>query len=203
MHFEFLVEERSAKEVLLQLVPRIVGDQVGFKVHVFDGKDDLLNRLSGFLKGYRDWLPNDWCIVVLVDEDRRDCLTLKEQLEQIAQEAGLLTKSAADPGEHVQVINRIAIEELEAWFFGDVDALVAAFSRLPKSLARQAKYRDPDAIKGGTAEALARLLQTKGYYPEKVSKVEVARRIAQQMDPDRNRSKSFQVFRDALRKIVG
>lgn len=190
------------KEVLARLIPRIVGDEVEFNIRVKEGKDDLLKRLSGILKGYRPWLPNDWVIVVLVDRNGGDCLALKQQLEKIAHEAGLITKSAAKKGEPFQVLNRIIVEELEAWFFGDVEALVAAFPRLPATLANQAKYRDPDAISGGTAEALERLLQSKGYISKRLPKVEVSRRIAAQMDPDRNRSHSFQVFRDALREIV-
>jgi len=203
MHFEFLVEEPSAEQVLDQLVPRIVGDQATFNIYVLAGKQNLLKSLPARLKSYRNWLPDDWYIVVVVDEDRQDCLALKQQLEQVALEAGLRTKSAAGAEKNVQVINRIVVEELEAWFFGDVEALVAAFPRLPRTLARQARYRDPDAIRGGTAEALERLLQKHGYQLEGLRKIEVARRIAQQMDPDRNRSKSFQVFRDALRKVVG
>ncbi len=202
MHFEFLVEEPSAKEVLERLVPRIVGVEVEFDIRVFEGKGDLLKRLPNYLKPYRYWLPDDWTIVVLVDEDRQDCLALKQQLEQAAHEAALITKSAAGEGERFQVLNRIVVEELEAWFFGDVTALMSAFPRLPKTLARQAKYRDPDVIRGGTAEALEHILQKKGYYLEGLNKIDVARQIAEQMDPDRNRSKSFQVFRDALREIV-
>ena len=203
MHFEFLVEEPSAEQVLDQLVPRIVGDQATFNIYVLAGKQNLLKNLPARLKSYRNWLPDDWYIVVVIDEDRQDCLALKQQLEQVALEAGLRTKSTAGFDSNVQVINRIVVEELEAWFFGDVEALVAAFPRLPRTLARQTRYRDPDAIRGGTAEALERLLQKHGYQLEGLRKIEVARRIAEHMDPDRNRSKSFQVFRDALRKLVG
>jgi len=49
-----------------------------------------------------------------------------------------------------QVINRIAIEELEAWFFGDWPAMCAAYPKLDASVPKRAGLRDPDAIKGGT-----------------------------------------------------
>lgn len=49
-----------------------------------------------------------------------------------------------------QVLNRLAIEELEAWFFGDVAALHSAYPRVPSTLGRRSRYRDPDAIRGGT-----------------------------------------------------
>jgi len=73
-------------------------------------------------------------------------------------------------------VNRIAIEELEAWFFGDVDALHAAYPRVSRHLANKAPYRDPDAITGGTAEALGRVL--KAYYRTGLLKTEVAKKIA-------------------------
>ena len=49
-----------------------------------------------------------------------------------------------------QVLNRIAVEELEAWFFGDVQAIHQAYERVSSSLIVKSAYRDPDAIKGGT-----------------------------------------------------
>ena len=52
-----------------------------------------------------------------------------------------------------QLVNRLAVEELEAWFFGDVDAMATAYPRVPRTLAQRAPYRDPDRIKGGTWEA--------------------------------------------------
>ena len=65
-----------------------------------------------------------------------------------------MTKSSAAQNEDFQVVNRLAIEELEAWFFGDVEALHAAYCRVSINLQDQARYRDPDAIRGGTYEAL-------------------------------------------------
>ena len=84
MHLEFLVEEESCAEALKHLVPKIVGDGAGFKIHAFQGKQDLLASLSTRLKGYSSWLPVDWRVVVLVDRDNDDCKALKEQLDEIA-----------------------------------------------------------------------------------------------------------------------
>jgi hypothetical protein len=100
------------------------------------------------------------------------------------------------------VLNRLAIEELEAWFFGDVEALTTAYPGIPRTLGKKSKYRNPDAIGGGTWEALERVLQNAGYYPSGIPKIETARKISQYMNPDRNTSKSFQVFRDTLREMV-
>ncbi|MGD0827532.1 MAG: DUF4276 family protein [Desulfobaccales bacterium] len=56
----------------------------------------------------------------------------------------------------MQVLNRIAIEELESWFFGDGIALKTAYPGIPETLDKKSKYRNPDAIER-TWEALERL----------------------------------------------
>ncbi len=158
MHIDFLLEEPSAEAALRAILPRILSDNVSFDFHVFKGKEDLLKKLPERLKTYRQWIPNDWRIIVLIDEDRKDCHELKANLEKAAHEAGFVTKSNAAPDEDFQVVNRIAIEELEAWFFGDVEAMHTVYPRIPINLQSKTKYRNPDAIQGGTSEALEHLL---------------------------------------------
>ncbi|MGH3822708.1 MAG: DUF4276 family protein [Pseudonocardiaceae bacterium] len=94
------------------------------------------------------------------------------------------------------------MEELEAWFFGDVPALCAAYPRVPVSLGQQAKYRNPYAISGGTWEALERVLQKYRYDQGGLAKTVAANEIAQHMNVEVNRSRSFQVFRDGVRRLV-
>jgi len=202
MHFEFLVEEASLQVALDNLLPSILGEYITFQIHPYQGKKNMLLKLPGRLKGYKQWLPDDWRIVVLIDEDREDCIKLKQQLEDIAADVGLVTKTAAGTDRPFQVLNRLVIEELEAWFFGDVEAICAAYPRISPNLAQQAKYRNPDAVEGGTWEALERELKKKGYHPGGLSKLMAAREISQHMNPERNTSHSFQVFRDALLQMV-
>jgi hypothetical protein len=82
------------------------------------------------LKGYQAWLPPDWKIVILIDKDREDCLELKEKLEIMAISSGLITKSSCQKDKSFQVLNRIVVEELEAWFFGDVQAIRQAYPKV-------------------------------------------------------------------------
>jgi len=201
MHIEFLVEEPSAEASLRNLVPKIVPG-IDFQFRVFQGKQDLLSKLPSRLKGYSKWIPADWRIVVLVDEDRQDCLELKRKLECAAKDAGLITKTCAESNSAFQVLNRISVEELEAWFFGDVEAICQAYPRGPSSLGTRSNYRDPDTILGGTSEALERVLQRNGYFKGGLAKIEAAKAISDYMDPDRNKSNSFQIFRDGLRDMV-
>ena len=141
-------------------------------------------------------------VLVLIDRDNQDCRELKGQLERMAGDAGLVTKSRAGVDAQFEVANRIVVEELEAWFFGDVVALCDAYDRLSNSLARKRRYRDPDDIAGGTWEALHREMKRVGYYREHFPKIEVARRVSKFMDPARNRSASFQAFREAVEALV-
>jgi hypothetical protein len=202
MHIEVLVEESSAEAALQNLLPKILSNVATFNIHPHQGKPDLLRKLPALLRGYRNWLPEDWHIVILVDADDDDCLELKAQLEQIAQDAGLVTKSVSSAGQQFQVLNRLAMRELEAWFFGDIEALNAAYPRISLTLGQRAKYRNPDAITGGTWEALERLLQRLNYFPEGLPKITVAREVSRHMDPIRNRSRSFQIFRQGLMDLI-
>ncbi len=200
MHVEFLLEEESAEVALNNLLPNILPQQITYDFHVFQGKQDLIKKLPERFRGYRHWLPHDWIIVVLLDYDRGDCQELKTRLEVIAEREGFSTLSKVGPNGQFQVINRLAIQELEAWFFGDLPAMRQAYPRIPPGLSRKKPYRNPDDIEN-TWETLEKILQRAGYYPGGLPKKEVARKISAYMNPLTNRSKSFQVFRDTLRKI--
>jgi hypothetical protein len=152
------------------------------------------------LKGYKAWIPEDYRIVVVVDEDRGDCAKLKKLMEEAARSAQLPTKSAPHRGRFT-VLNRIAVEELEAWFFGDPSALANEFRGVPATLGQKAPYRDPDQIVGGTWEALERVLQKAGHYPSGISKIEVARRMSTRLDPGQNKSASFQQLIQGLASL--
>jgi hypothetical protein len=201
MHVEFLVEEPSAEAALRNLAPKILRPGDTFDVHAFQNRHELLHRLPNGLKGYSYWLPEDWRIVVLVDQDSDDCRVLKAQLESAAQRAGLVTQSSSRQGEDFKVLNRVAVEELEAWFFGDPEAVVAACPRVLRSFSAAARYRDSDSIKGGTWEGLERVLQKAGYYRSGLPKITAARLISAHMNPDRNKSRSFRVFRNGLIRL--
>lgn len=203
LHIEFLIEEASAQAALQSLLPKILGEQITFDIRVYRGKPDLLKKLPDRLKGYKSWIPSDWRIVVLIDEDREDCQDLKNKLEVISKNVGFVTKTSATQGEIFQVLNRIAIEELEAWFFGDIPAICAAYPNVSGNLGSKASYRDPDAILGGTAEALERVLRQAGYHLGGLEKVKSAKEISLHMIPDQNNSKSFQSFRDGLKALIG
>jgi hypothetical protein len=198
MHIEFLLEEPSAEALLRGILPKLLPVDTSFAMAVFQGKIDLLAKLGSRLRGYRKWIPADWRIAVLLDEDREDCFALKAKMEAAARTAGFPTKSRPGKSGGFSVLNRISVEEIEAWIFGDVPALRSACPKASPFLARRAAFRDPDAIAGGTWEALERELQRAGCYGAGLPKIEVARTVAPCMDPARNTSRSFQCFTSGL-----
>lgn len=198
-HLEVLVEEPSMEAFLRSLLPRLLPQDRTFEIHAFQGKNDLLRKLDSRLRGYAQWLPPDWRILVVVDRDDDDCHALKARLDQIARNCGLKIERARPDW---QLVNRIAIEELEAWYFGDWAAVRAVYSRVSATIPQQRSYRNPDAIVGGTWEAFERILQRHGYFKTGLPKVEVARAIGVRMVPDENASESFGVFWRAIEDAI-
>lgn len=190
-------------EAFLQAsLPRLLPDCVTFEAHRFQGKHDLLRKLPARLSGYSRWLPPNWRIVVLVDRDAEDCRKLKGRIEAIFRRASLTSRSSRPEAGSWQVVSRLAIEELEAWYFGDWNAVRRCFPKASPTVPRGAKYRQPDGISGGTWEALERLLQQKGYFPSGLNKIEAARAIGGEIDWSENRSPSCRLFRDTLLEAV-
>jgi hypothetical protein len=136
MHVEFLLEEPSAEAALKNLAPRLLPNETTFAFHVFNGKPDLLKNVAPRLRAYRHWIPHDWRIVVMVDEDRQDCRGLKTRLEEAATQCGFETKTSAR-GACFKVLNRIAVEGMEAWFFGDGEAVRSAYPRISRKALAQ------------------------------------------------------------------
>lgn len=198
-HLIVFVEELSAERILETLLPKLLGGTT-FQVVTFNCKQEMLKELPSRLRAYAQWLPANWKILVLLDRDRDDCLELKARLEAIASDAGLTTKSQ---GPYFQVINRIAVEELEAWLFGDWEAMVMAYPRVSPHVPTKSAYRNPDAILGGTWERLESILKRAGYFEGGLRKVELASNVAAYMNPDRNTSSSFQAFVEGVRAALG
>lgn len=185
---------------LRALLPRLLSE-LSFEIYPFQGKLDLLKRLPDRLRGYAAWLPADHRVVVVVDRDNDDCQELKQRLEHMAAIAGMQTRTQAG-GPTYQVVNRLAIEELEAWYFGDWDAVRAAYPKVSDRIPNHAPYRDPDAIAGGTWEAFERVMRAAGYFKTGLRKIEAARTIAEHWRPEANRSHSFRVFCGALQEMI-
>lgn len=214
MHFEVLVEgqaDRTALEPLMGKVLGAYGALHTWRIHKHRGKGrlpsdararpnpgdpTLLHNLPASLRAYSRSLGANGAVVVLVDLDDDDCAALKAGL------TALLSECHPAPA----VLFRIAIEELEAWFLGDRDALVAAYPQARLTVLDD--YAQDDVC--GTWEVLAdaihpgglRALRDMGRQAPSERKRAWARDIAPRMDVDRNLSPSFCAFRDGLRRLA-
>ena len=177
----FFLEERSAKEMLKGLLPKLLPE--GFEVQylVFEGKQDLEKRLPRRL---RAWQRPDALFIVLRDKDSADCVEVKQRLTQICESAG-----------RSDTLVRIACHELESWYLGDLAAVATAIG--PDSIVRQqmgCRFRDPDRLANPFQE-LKRLA------PE-YQKVSGSRAIAPCLSIENNRSTSFNVFVSGIQRLI-
>ena len=160
------------------------------------------------LKGYKPWIPDDWRIIVLIDRrSRQDCLSTEGNTVRgsSARMVRVLGRNPAQPpAGNFQVVNRLAIEELEAWFFGDVEGFAhMLIPRVTRNLERQARYRGSRCNRRTVHhEALMTCVEittTLSGYP----RLSWHENVAQHMEPCRNSSRSFQVFVEGLKACVG
>lgn len=158
LHIEFLIEDASGKILLEALLPRLqgpLGQPHSWRVHGYKGigtippnlagKSDpskriLLDRLPRLLRGYGN-TPEIDAVVVVLDTDRRDCRTVLAELQ------GVLEQCHPAP----KTMFRLAIEEVEAWYFGDQSALLKAYPKADKKMLK--KYQQDSVC--GTWESLA------------------------------------------------
>lgn len=178
----FLLEEPSAREMLKGLLPRLLPCPVNVRYIVFEGKQDLHKNIIRRLRG---WQVPDTVFVVLRDQDSADCSTVKRELEKKCREAG-----------RPDALVRIACRELESWYFGDLAAVEngLGLSNLAR-YGRQNKYRIPDEIHspGNELRKISRCVY---------QKVSGSRAIGPELSVDSNRSHSFGVFVEGIRRTV-
>lgn len=131
MHLEVCVEDALGKIFLDGLLSRILRHDVSWNVHGYKGIGRLprnlgntnhparrifLDNLPKLIRGCAN-TPYVNSLIVVVDCDDRDCETFLNELKAVH----------AVVAPNANVVFRIAIEEMEAWFLGDPDALRAAF----------------------------------------------------------------------------
>ncbi len=114
MKLVFLLEEPSSKHLLDILLPKILPNGVEFQTIPHRGKQDLQRSIPHKLRGWNE--PGDIRFVILEDQDARDCIKLKQELLSLCESTGK------------RVLVRIACQEMESWYFGDVSALAIAYN---------------------------------------------------------------------------
>ena len=213
MHIEILVEDSSGAKLLETLLSKLLGEQGNphsWRVHGYKGigripkdlnasadpaKRILLDRLPRLLQGYGR-TPGIDAVVVVLDTDKRNCVDFLAELKTLA--AGCIPAS--------NTLFRLAIEEGEAWYLGDRQALKAAYPRVKIDVLN--RYAQDSAC--DTWELLADAVHPGGSAAIKKAgwplpgqvKHEWAEKIGPLLDPDRNLSPSFGKLRDGLRRLV-
>lgn len=213
MHIEVVVEDSSGATLIETLLPALVGHQGEphtWRVHAYKGigrlragltpKSDpakrvLLDQLPRLLAGYGK-TPGIDAVVVVLDSDRRDCSAFLAEL------TALLGSCHPAPN----TLFRLAIEEMEAWFLGDRQALLAAYPHAKKDVL--GRYVQDSVC--GTWELLADAVHPGGSAAVRKAgwplpgqlKHEWVAKIAPWMDVERNQSPSFEKLRDGVRSLV-
>jgi len=216
MHFEILVEDKSGKVMLDLLVPRILGEGHTFNVHSYKGigripkglkassdpnKRILLDQLPKLLAGYGNTFASygsDYAaaVIVVCDLDTRNRSAFEQELAQLAKGTKPCPKHAFC----------LAIEEGEAWFLGDLQAVKKAYVNAKDAVL--GRYVNDSIC--GTWEVLANAvypggaaaLEAKGWMAVGAEKSQWATVIPPHMDPTTNRSQSFDRFVSTLITIA-
>lgn len=217
MHFEILVEDQSGKKALEILVPKIIGEQHTYGIYPYKGigrmpknlhsstdasKRILLEQLPRLLRGYgktfAGYPKNYPAVVILVCDLDDKCLKVfRQELFAILE--------TCNPKPETSFC--IAIEEGEAWFFGDIPAIKMAY---PHAKVAVLNAYENDSI-CGTWERLAdavfpggsKVLSTNGWQAIGAEKSAWSEKITPYMDIDNNESPSFCYFREKMRELAG
>ena len=179
----FLLEEDSAKALLLGVLPRILDPQVRPRLMVFEGKQDLEKQMVKRLRGYVN--PHARFIVLRDQDSTPDCRVVKAKLLGLCAQAGRQAVSLV----------RIACRELESFYLADLRAVEVAMGLT--GLARHqksARFRAADRVESPSHE-LAKL--TRGAY----QKVSGSRLLGPHLDLANHRSASFKNLIEGVRRL--
>ncbi len=135
-------------------------------------------------------------MVVVLDSDRRNCAEFLAELQALV--------AACNPAPNTMF--RLAIEEVEAWYLGDQQALRAAYPRVRADVLDRYVQDSvcntwellADAIYPGGSAAIKKA----GWPLPGRIKYEWAEKIGPLLEPDSNVSPSFGKLRDGLRRLV-
>jgi len=179
----FLLEEKSALALLETLLPRLLHDDIAFRLIPFEGKQDLQKQLMRKIRGYTN--PHARFIVIQDQDSFPDCRVLKEQLLGLCGQSG----RASD------CLVRIACKELETYYLADLQAVERALDI--KGLAAKQltkKFRTPDRLGSPSKE-----LKTLTF--NRYEKVAGSRKLGDHLHIDNERSPSFRNLISGIRRM--
>lgn len=214
MHLEVLVEDASGGKLLEALMPKLLAHNGGhhtYRIHSYKGigripknlgkvgdpsKRILLDQIPRLLRGYGK-TPGIDAVMIVLDSDRRDCRVFVEELREMANNCNPAPTN----------MFRLAIEEVEAWYFGDNKALMEAYPRAKNEVLKQYKQDSicdtwellADAVYPGGSKAV----KDAGWPLPGQIKYEWAEKIGPLLDLDRNVSPSFSKLKEGVARLTG
>jgi hypothetical protein len=166
---------------LLASVTIKFNEEPQFQCVPHEGKHDLEKSIPRKL---RAWQEPGVRFVIVYDNDGGNCMELKQRLTALCNESG-----------RPDTLVRIACQELEAWYFGDPEAMSMAFGKKQlRNIGNKSRYRDPDSISYPSKE-ISKLI------PE-FQKISGARKMSVHLDRTANRSGSYHALMDGLEQLA-
>jgi hypothetical protein len=213
MHFEILIEDKSGKVLLENIINKLIDVKMHtFNIIAFKGigripkkinsskraaEKSLLSKLPKIIKAYGKMYPKTaefhaGALIVICDLDDKCLKSFREQLY------GLVAN--CDPQPTTKFC--IAVEEGEAWLLGDKSAIKQAYPSAKRTLLKSYEYDSicntweklADAICKGGSQKLSR----EGWQAIGRAKSQWAINISKYMKIDRNQSPSFNYFKKQL-----
>lgn len=178
-----MVEEQSIEEVTKVIIKRM-GLENRVKIIPHDGKNDLEKSFPRKIANWRN--PHRTRFVICRDNDGSDCAILKQRLRDMLPETT----------QHDFKL-RLVMNELEAWYLGDLEALKKA-ELISQGVLDQnrnkRKFRSPENLTNAKQE-FKRLVKTKG-------QITLARTIAPHLELENENCSSFKHFIAAIKWAV-
>lgn len=215
MHFEILSEDQSGEIALNILIQKIISVKNTYTIHSYKGigrlpkglkpgsdpqKRILLDQLPKLIRGYGKTFQgyHDYSAVVIIvlDLDDKDLNSFETELNEVV--------NTCNPKPETYFC--FAIEEGEAWFLGDMNAIKTAYPNAKDSVLNT--YENDSIC--GTWEKLADAifpggsisLKKQGWMKIVKTKSEWAERITPSLDIENNQSPSFHYFKNKLLELA-
>ncbi len=182
----FLVEDLSMKKFLEGILPRLDFRPYHFEIKYHQGKEDLKRNLDKIIPTISKRATK---IIILIDQDKENCLELKISIKEKMAWSGCDYKI------------RIACYELESWFLGDMDAIKQCSEKFkPDFFRNREKYRNVDAIQkpSNLIQDIAPDLKKMYLSKDKLAS-EISKHIS--LENQVNKSHSFNIFLETIKSI--
>ena len=210
MYVELLIEDISGKIAMDILIPKLIDNDMPVRTHYYKGigripkglkpktnadKRQLLDQLPRLLQGFGK-VPDCTAVVVICDLDDSDKQQFLNQLNAVL--------NSCNP--RPNAVFCLAIEEFEAWYLGDLEAVRKAYPHAKNNILN--RYKNDSIC--GTWEVLAdavyaggsKALNKKGRQAIGEQKTIWAETISPRMNVDKNASPSFIDMKYKLRSVV-